>query len=274
MFTKFLLIQKLEEDGDANFHLIKSDYLQWTFENRRTENENDSAIFPFVVLDDNIKIQSHKPQPETKIYTRENEITFADDYSVPEGFTIGILFPENYIPTVLKFKDKPIIPIGTHGQFTTNTQGQFQILYNRLAKRSTIIFNLHQNVCFGFKCVAKKVTDENFPKNESVIANDFFDIVIDTEFLNINSISNEDLKIINQTLDKTDLDDINIAINEILIALKSGNKNGAKSSLDKLGKYILNGTSFAGNLTKIIDSYNKDGAPQQFIARLLEYVNL
>ncbi|KIA86483.1 hypothetical protein [Flavobacterium sp. AED] len=274
MFTKFLLIQKLEQDGNAKFHLIKSDYLQWTFENRRTQIESDSVIFPFVVLSEDIKIQSHPPQPETKIYVRENEITFADDYAVPEGFTIGILFPENYIPTVLKFKDKPVIPIGLQGQFVANAQGQFQILYNRIAKRSAIIFNIHQNVCFGFKCIARKVTDENFPQNESITADDFFDVIIDTEFLKIDAITNDDLKIINKTLEATDLDDVKNAINEVLLALKSGDKKEAKSLLDKLGKYVLNGISLTGNLTKIIDSYNEDGAPQQFIAKLLEYLNL
>lgn len=274
MFTKFLLVQKIEENGNAMFHLIKSDYLQWTFENRRTQIETDSITFPFMVLDENLKIQSHPPQPETKIYIRENEITFADDYIVPEGFTIGILFPENFIPTVLKFKDKPVIPIGLQGQYVANAQGQFQIFYNRIAKRSAIIFNIHQNVSFGFKCIAKKVSDKDFPKNESIYADDFFDVIIDTELLKIESITNDDLKIINKTLETADLDDIRDSINEVLNALKSGNKKEAKTSLDKLGKYVMNGASLLGNLTKIIDSYNKDGAPQQFTAKLFEFLNL
>jgi hypothetical protein len=274
MFTKFFLIQKIEESDNSKFHLIKSDYIQWTFENRRTEIETDSIFFPFIILDDEIKIKSHDPQPETKIYYRENEIIFIDDYCVPEGFTIGVLFPKNYIPTVLKFKDKPIIPSLTQGQFTSNAQGQFQILYNRLAKRSAIIFNIHQNTCFGFKCLAKKVNDENFPKNESVIADDFFDVIIDSDLLKIDSIKNDDLKIINQTLEKADLEDIRNILNEILSSLKSGNKKETKTSLDKLGKYILNGTSFTGNLVKIVDSYNEGGAPQQFIAKILEYISL
>ncbi len=274
MFTKFLLIQKIEENGDGNFHLIKSDYLQWTFENRRTKIETDSEIFPFGIDDEDVKIKTHKPGPETKIYAKENEIFFADDYAVPEGFTIGILFPENFIPDVIKFKDKPVIPIGLQGQFVTNAQGQFQILYNKLAKRSAIVFNLHQNVCFGFKCRAKRVSDENFPQNESIYADDFFDVIIDTELLKIDEIKNEDLKIINKILEKTELDDVTNSLNEILIALKSKDKKSAKTSLDKVGKIILNGTSLTGNLTKIIDSYNEDGAPQQFIGKIIDYLNL
>lgn len=274
MFTKFLLIQKLEENGNANFHLLKSDHIQWFFENRRTQIDTDPEYFPFIIDSDDLKIRSHPPGPETKIITKENEIIFADDYAVPEGFTIAILFPEGFIPDVLKFKDKPIIPVGISGQFVANAQGQFQILYNRLARRSAIVFNIHQNVCFGFKCIAKKVSEEVFPRNESIYADDFFDVIIDTQLLSIDTISNDDLKIINKTLDKIDLEDLNNSLNEILNALKKGDKKEAKTSLDRLGKYILNAASLGGNLTKIIDSYNEGGAPHQFIGKLLEYINL
>ncbi|SFJ22539.1 hypothetical protein [Myroides guanonis] len=274
MLTKFLLVQKIEENGDANFHLLKSDYIQWHFENRKTELKTDSVFFPFVIDSDDIKITTNKPGAETKISVKESEITFADDYAVPAGFTIAILFPENFVPRIIKFKDKPIIPIGLNGQFVSNTQGQFQILYNKLAKRSAIVFNIHQNVCFGFKCSAKKINDNEFPINESIDADDFFDVIINTELLNIETISNDDLKIINTTLNASDLDDVKESINEVLNALKAGNKKQAKNSLDKFGKYVLNGTSLTGNLTKIIDSYNKGGAPYQFIAKLLEYISL
>lgn len=274
MFTNFLLIQKIEENGNASFNLLKSDHIQWIFENRRIQNEKDGEFFPFIIYSDGVKIINHPIGPETKINIRENEVTFSDNYAVNGGFTIAILFPENFIPHVLKFKDKPIIPIGLPGQFVANAQGQFQILYSKLTKRCAIVFNIHQNVVFGFKCVAKKVSDENFPERDNIYADDFFDVIINTELLNVDFITNEDLKIINQTLEKTDLDDIKDSINGVLTALKNGNKKDAKLSLDKLGKYVLNGASLAGNLTKIIDSYNEDGAPQKFIAMLLEYINL
>lgn len=92
--------------------------------------------------------------------------------------------------------------------------------------------------------------------------------------MKVNEIKNEDLKIINTVLEKTELEDIKDSLNDILNALKSNDKNGAKTSLDKFGKIILNGTSLTGNLTKIIDSYNHDGAPQQFIGKIMEYINL
>jgi hypothetical protein len=273
MYTKHLLIQKIEEDGKANFYQLTSDYFQWAFENRRTKVKTDPDYFPFLLGDD-LKALRKPPGPETRIFAKENEITFCDDYGVPEGFVIAILFPENFIPDIMKFKDKPIIPVRLQGQFVANSPGQFQIFYNRLSKRSAIVFSIHENICFGFKCVAKKVTDENFPQNESIVADDFFDVTISTELLKIEAIKNEDLKIINETLDKTDLDEINKTVNEILTALKSKDKRAATFSLAKFGTLILSFAALASNLTKIIDSYNAGGAPQQFVAKLLEYVHL
>lgn len=244
------------------------------FENRRDEIETDNELFPFVIDSENLRESTRPPSAETIISIRENIIEFADDYQVLGGFNIAILFPKNYILSALKFKDKPIMPIGHSGQFVAMAQGQFQIFYNTHAKRSAIVFSIHQNLCFGFKCIARKVSNEAFPKSEAVHADDFFDVIIDSEALQIDSITNEDLKEINQVIDKTDLDDVRDSLNEILAALKAGNKKEAKTSLDKFGKYVLNGTSLVGNLTKIADSFNDGGAPAKLIGKLFEYIHL
>jgi hypothetical protein len=274
MYTKHILIQKIEEDGSANFYQITADNIQWTFEYRRTKIANDPDFFPFLLFGEHPTPFPKRPGAETKIFVKENEVTFCDDYGVPAGFVIAILFPENFIPDILKFKDKPIIPVRLQGQLVASAPGQFQIFYNRLEKRSAIVFSIHENIFFGFKCVSKKISDEEFPKNESITSDEFFDVTISTELLKIEAITNEDLKIINETLSKTDLEEVNNTINEILTALQTGNKNDAKTSLNKFSKLILDGASLIGNLTKIIDSYHDGGAPQQFVAKLLSFVNL
>lgn len=274
MFTTHFLVQKLEEKGDANFHLLRADYIKWMFENRRAENEMDTELFPFIIDSENLKRSTTPPSAETTISVQENTIVFEDNYAVPGGFTIAILFPENFIPSVMKFKDKPIIPLGLHGQFVSIAPGQFEIFYNHFAKRSAIVFNIHQAVVFGFKCIAKKINVEVFPESKSIYANDFFDVVIDSELLEIECITNEDLAAINQVLEKSDLDEVRNTLNELLAALKKGDKKEAKSSLDKFGKYVLNGTSLVGNLTKIADSFNDGGAPARLIGKLFEYVSL
>lgn len=273
MLTKLIVIQKIEADGQVDVFQATSDNFQWTFESRRTKSKEDKEYFPFLLFG-NLNILQRKPGAETRIYTRENEITFCDDYGVPGGIVIGILFPKNFIPDIVKFKDKPFIPVGFAGQISTRPPGQFQILYNHLEKKCAIVFNIHENICFGFKCIAKRVSDDNFPRNENIIADDLFDINISRELLAIDAIKNEDLKIINETVSQTDLTEINSTLNEILNSLKSGQKEKSKSLLDKFGKLILNGTSLAGNLTKIADSYKEGGAVHQFVGKIIEYVSL
>lgn len=274
MFTKFLLVQKIESNPIVENHLIRSsDHLQWTFEIAKKESEFNQTIFPFSIRGTKFEMETNPPAPETSVYLEDNQIVFADDYCVPSGFTIGILFPEGFVPTIVKFKDKPVLPIGAQGQYVTVAQGQFQVLYNKPAQRCAIIFNIHHNICFGFKCKAIKVHNDDFPSSGNTY-NDDFDIIIDSGILGIGAITTDDLKFINHALDQTHIDDIKDIINEVLNALKSKDKSTAKTKLENLKKYILDGTSFTGNITKIVDSYNEGGAPQKFITSLMEYVNL
>ena len=273
MITKLMVIQKINEDGSVEVFQITSNNFQWTFENRRTKAESDNDYFPFELFGD-LNVLKRRPGAETRTYTRDNEITFCDDYGVPGGTVVGILFPQNYIPDIIKFKDKPYIPVGFAGQVVTRPPGQIQILYNKLERRSAIIFNLHDNIVFGFKCIAKFISDDLFPRNESVIADDLFDITLSREFLNVEAITNDDLKLINETLNQADISDIKDTLNELLTAVKSGQKEKSKSLLNKVSRILLNGTSVASSLTTIADSYKTGGTAQQFIGRIIDYVSL
>jgi len=273
MITRLMVIQKISENGSVEVFQISSDNFQWTFENRRTQIETDKEYFPFSLIG-NINIFQRQPGAETRTYIKENEIIFCDDYGIPGGTVIGVLFPKNYIPDIIKFKDKPYIPTGFAGQVTTRPPGQIQILYNHLEKRCAIIFNIHENIVFGFKCIARAVSDEEYPRNESVIADNLFDITLSREFLNVEAITNEDLKLINETLNQADISDIRDALNELLTAVKSGQKEQSKSLLNKIGTTLLNGTSAASSLTTIADSYKAGDTVQQFIGRIIDYVSL
>lgn len=273
MITRLMVIQKINEDGKVVVFQISSDNFQWTFENRRTKIDTDKEYFPFSLFGD-ISVFQRQPGAETRTYLKENEVTFCDDYGVPGGTVIGILFPKNYIPDIIKFKDKPFIPVGFAGQVTTKPPGQIQILYNHLEKRCAIIFNIHENIVFGFKCIAKVVSDEEYPRNENVIADDLFDISLSREFLNVDAITNDDLKLINETLNQADFAEIHKTLNELLSSVKAGQKEKSKSLLNKVGTLLLNGTSVTSSLTTIADSYKTGGTAQQFIGRIIEYVSL
>lgn len=272
MLTKLLVIQKIEDNGDVNIFQTSSDYFQWAFESKIAKSDFSPEYFPFNVIGD-AKVNKRKPGPETETTVSENQILFADDYGVPEGTVIGILFPKNYIPDVLKFKDQPYIPVGLNGQVIARPPGQMQILYNQLEKQSAILLHIHERLVFGIKCLAKKIPDENFPKNNHWTFDDF-DVTISRELLEVDSIQTKDLQIINDVIGKVDIEDINNTLNEILTALKQGDKSKAKSRIGKLGKSLANGLAVAGNMTKLVDSYNDGGAVHQFIAQILKYLNI
>ena len=243
------------------------------FSNLLFDSETDKEYYPFTLFGDT-NILKRLPGAETRIYTGNDEITFCDDYGVLNGTVIGILFPENYIPDIIKFKDKPYIPAGFAGQITSKPPGQIQILYNYQAKRCAIIFHIHENIVFGFKCVAKFVDDERYPRNESIIAEDLFDITITKEFLDVDVITNDDLKLVNTTLNEADLAELRQILNELLNLVKTGKKEDRKSLLNKASNFLLSGTTVASSLTTIADSYKTGGAAKKFIRRIIEYASL
>lgn len=268
-----MVIQKINEDGKVEVFQIPSENFQWTFETRRTQIESDKEYFPFALFGD-VNIFKRQPGAETRTYLKENEVTFCDDYGIPGGTVIGILFPRNYIPDIIKFKDKPYIPAGLVGQVTTRPPGQVQILYNYLERRCAIIFNIHENIVFGFKCIVKFVSDEEYPRNENIIADDLFDISLSREFLKVDAITNDDLKLINEALNQADLTEIHHTLNELLNSVKAGHKEQSKTLLNKVGTLLLNGISVASSLTSIADSYKTGGIAQQFLGRVIQYVSL
>lgn len=273
MITKLMIVQKINEDGTVDVFQIMSDNFQWSFENKRKKLEEDGDYFPFY-FSDKSNIVKRRPGAETSTYIKGNELTFRDNYGVPIGTVIGILFPRNYIPDIIKFKNNPYIPIGLVGQIVTRPSGQIQVLYNKQESQSAIIFNIHDSIVFGFNCIAKFVSEDAFPKIERNLTEDLFDISLSREFLNVEAITNDDLKIINETLDKVDLSDIRNILNELLVAVKTGQKEKSKSLIDQLGQILINGTGFASSLTTIADSYKLGGSTQQFIGRIFDYLTL
>jgi hypothetical protein len=275
MLKTLLVIQKINENGKVEIFQAFSDSkpFQWTFESKRKANALDNLdYFPFTIR--GIHVEKRTPGPETETKVNNNLITFCDDYGIPDGSVIAVLFPENFIPDIIKFKDNPYIPVGLSGQVITRPPAQIQVLYNKLEKRCAIVLHIHENLLFGIKCIAKKVIDENFPQNENRMIDELFDISISRQLLNVDAIRTDDLKIINDLLNKTDLNEINNSLNEILEAMKAGEKSKAQSLLSNFSKLIINGTGIAGNLTKILDSYYNGGPTFKFIGKVIEYITL
>lgn len=275
MLKTLLVIQKVHDNGRVEIFqaFSNSKPFQWTFETNRNANGADKLeYFPFTIR--GINPEKRTPGPETKTKVDNNIIKFVDDYGIPEGSVIAILFPPNFVPDIIKFKDNPYIPAGLAGQVTSRPPGQIQIVYNRFEKRSAIILHIHEKLLFGVKCIAKKVSDEDFPEYEDSFADELFDVSISRKLLDVDIIKTEDLKIINDTLDKVDLTEIHEALNSILDALKKGDKSKSQSLLAKFGGLLMNGTGVASNLTTILDSYNDGNSASKFIGKVIEYSTL
>ena len=273
MITNLLVIQKVEEDGSVNIYQAHSQNFQWAFETDRMRTIDDNDYFPFLIID-NVEVLVRRPGPETKTKMIDNTISFIDDYGVPAGTVIAILPPSNFIPDIIKFKDRPYIPAGLVGQIVSSPPGQLQIVYNHLEKKSAIILHIHENQFFGVKCVFKKVHNEDFPQNDDVWLDELFDISISRELLNINKINTDDLMCFNKTINIVDLTEVNEILNEILAALKENNKEKAQSKLSIFGQYLVKTAQVGSNISKIIESLNDGGAMNNFIKQVVRYVSI
>lgn len=273
MLTKLLVIQKIEENGEVNIFQAYSPNFQWTFETNRKFENDDKEYFPFTIIG-KVKVQQRKPGSETKTKADEKTINFIDDYGIPDGSVIAILPPKNYIPDIIKFKDNPYIPANLTGQVVTKPPGQIQILYNKIEKRSSIILHIHEKQLFGIKCLFEKVSDENFPDNTDYWSDELFDVSISKNFLKIDVIQTEDLKIFNETINITDPTEFKEILNEILDALKSNDKEKAQSKLAKFGKMIVSVSSVASNVEKVVESLNNGGTINEFIKQVIKYVTI
>lgn len=273
MITNLLVIQEVSVAPSVAVYQLSSSDFQWTFENRRTKSTEDEPFFPFTISGE-YKKMVRPPGAETSVYKRQNgEIVFADDYGVRGGMVIGILLPENYVPDILKFKDKPHIPAGLAGQLVSRTPGNLEILYNHLEKKSAIIFHIHENILFGFSCTMKEVQDE-FPRTRRLLHDDLFDATFSREHLNVEAITTEDLLIINETNNEADIIDVRNALNDLLTSLKNGKRPESTANIQKVGSLLSKSMSAGSDLISLIDSYNDGGAAKEFVNRVYKYITI
>jgi len=102
MISSKVVIQKLcPERGLVELHQNFQLQSSWTYESHRTVS--DSSGF-----------SKGSAGSETQMHMMDDStLLFADEYGVPGGFLIGVLFPPNFMPSVFKFRQAPQIPVGT-----------------------------------------------------------------------------------------------------------------------------------------------------------------
>ncbi len=178
MYTKLLVIQKINEDASLN--LFRTDYnkpIQWSFDDSRRKKATDKDIFPFEILDGS-KIYPGHNGPDASCSLTENQLIYSEDFGVLGGTVIAVLFPRNYIPDIIKFNDKPKMPVGAAGILTSTSPGQFEIKYNYEQKQCAIIFHIFTGTLYGLKCIAKQVPDTEFPDSTTYVHDEVNDVTL------------------------------------------------------------------------------------------------
>lgn len=276
MLSSKVVIQKINPDTGSvrlfqNFDLRSP----WSFESYRRVSRNDShpEIFPFV-FDSSERFHQGIAGSETKVHkSREGNLLFADDYAVPAGFVIGVLFPKGYAPEVFKFKDKPYIPTGVGiGGASLQPPGHFDLYINGEEQLSAVVFLITSSTYFGFKCIAKKYT-EDYPNNDRFpFYDDLFATLGFSEShpITVSSCDLEDYK--NHFVSGADLNTIAEHINTLIEI----SKNHRASPELKQGaiQQIKESISTASSAVTILDSYHSGNTVGQVVAKLISYLAL
>lgn len=259
MYTTKAVIQRIDLATKSvvlqqNFNLQGG----WSFNARDTSASErpDPATFPFEFFGGERFITGHAGN-ETKLrFAADGRLLFADDYGVPEGFLIGIVFPPHYSPDVFKFNTKPSIPTGTgFGRASVQPPGHFQVLVNRSARICAVAFHITHASFFGFKCIASRKSDDEFPKAEdSPFHSDLHATMGFGESHPIAVSVDEVRRFERQFKPGTDLDDVAQNMNRLLALVEAERTEDAaeaQSILVKLQQALGN----VASVVQLLDSY-------------------
>jgi hypothetical protein len=273
MLNLKVVIQKIEVDQRVTLFQNFNVDTPWTFEPYHDRRPDDAhpEIFPFV-FNRRVRFQTGSAGRETQVSLRENkDLWFADDYGVPEGMLIGILFPQNYVPEVFKFKEKAHIPVAAPAA-AVMPPGHIDVHFNRTSRHAAITFHTTQTTYFGFKCIARHYSDA-FPYPHGYA---FLDEVIGTIGQNAGQIivTREDLQQFKPLFKASaDLDQLAQRMNELIALCQSQHPNHSElgSARSALGASLDTAIGTAGSLTTILYSYNNAGIVSTVISKLLAF---
>lgn len=272
MFTNHAVIQKIDNTGNVIVYTADHESLNWTFEYRRNVSIHDNKdIFPFIITND-IKINSRHPGAETLCYKNDNEIIkFSDDYGVPAGFVICIISPTNYLPSMVKFKEKTNIPINRN-QYSVENPGYIQIYSNRITKQSAVVIMTTNNCFFGFSVDFSPCVNE-FPSNYKISASDTLEASVKLQNEDLKYITQQDISSICPQV-STDMQlELVKSINELIDLYKVNSADNDKliSIKNKIGTILTNIFSIGSGFITIADSALNHGMAYNLLQTLYSY---
>jgi hypothetical protein len=277
MLTSKAVIQKIDARTSSvrlyqNFDLHSS----WSFETHQTLSggETNPGIFPFVFHGPD-RFSEGQAGRETKVQVAaDGQLLFADDYGVPGGFVVGVLFPEEYVPEVFKFKSKPFIPTGAGiGGASMRPPGHFEVFFNAAARLSAVVFLINQPTYFGFKCIARR-RSANFPVGgEQPFLNDLYATLGFAETHPI-QVKAEDLASFHDHfLESADLNTLAQTITRLSELARSGSYSNVAEA-QTLSRTLQDALSTTASAVQLSDSYLTGGTVAAIVARLIAYFAL
>lgn len=277
MLSSKVVIQKIDARSKSvrvyqNFDL----HSPWSFETHRSPSREDqnADLFPFVFHGAE-QFSEGRAGRETKLQVAaDDRVLFADDYGVPAGFLIGVLFPENYVPEVFKFKSKPFIPTGVGiGGTSMSPPGHFDVYYNRPAKLSAIVFMVTQPTYFGFKCIARKRFGDFPDGGEHPFLSDLYATLGVSESHPIKVSVGDLSKFADVFAPSADLGELADAINK-LSNLARQNDYASVGEAQTLSKRLQGALSNTASAVQLSDSYLTGSTVAAVVRRLLAYLAL
>jgi len=275
MYHNYVLVQKINENAILNVYFASSQYLNWTYETKRKPNERtNSPMFPIVINDKGINIVEKPKGNETSCFkVTPTKIRFSDDYGVPEGFLICVTGPEGYMPSLLKFKQKPSINLSGYNNIIP---GQFEILVNETTRQASVIMHTTQRALYGV-CIDFDKKDGNFKAIRKTSYYDPFDLTLSLIDGKVENVSSSQVKEVLPELPEEQLGKLVESLNELVDFLKSPDFTENYREIPKdLKTKVLN--VFSGIISTgsaavtIADSYINNGAVGQLIKTIFDYI--
>ena len=276
MFTGYLLVQRITQDGEFKQFLSSRGKFCWNFLKGKMRPVNNEKIFP-IEVDKEIEFHEVKKGSETTITVdkKKSTVFFNDNYAVLRGFSIAIILPKNYIPISLSFGEKTLIPVGKREK--AGSPGYFDILYNNIEKTVAIVFNIYEDTYFQFSCLgifankdyrwrtgcfksdADAVVKINAPENTAITIEDV--IKVQKYFKNDANLE-EVMRLLNELIKIT---------NEINIDNDYLREEQIKK---KIGESLNTSFSLFSSLASLADSYINGGIVDKAITSLLMMIQM
>jgi len=266
MFTKYILVQRLNENRRFEQYFSGVGEYVWHHITRKEIDSDDTRIFP-ISISGNYNFQSVPQGRETTYIVDPNRKTFkyTENYSVQEGFMIAVRMPKGYIPLTLGFGERVKLPFGDEKSVSP---GYIEVLYNQIEKICTVVFTINNQTNFQFNCTGC-VCEGNYPTSLNNYSGTPINAVIKAHTNDVKAITNKDLEIFSEYfLENTDFEDTALLINNIKGILDEENHIDEEKVHNYLNK-LLGVINTSSSFVTLIDSYNSGNSAHKLIAAIL-----